>query len=299
MTYGSNYTHFAPPTAPTGQLGVVHEYHLHRPLAQQQLAEMRAAGLTDLRIPMYILAAEELGGLEDGFTLKLYGSSFDAQRQQNLVNLIADARAAGFTWISLGPGAAGNILGPSNWTAFDEAAWERWGGFVNWCHSLPVDVVDLGEVIGFGSVVTQWAQRTWAWATAGWGNAAVTIGLTSGVQNVDAALSVYKGSDQTGPVDWPAEIGLHLYGPVPFPGHGSFYSIGSLMIAELLALGMPLVTKISIHERTDFSDVVTNAEQARLIADYSQVNWTRSLQWPMVLGGGQFAMSPPVRGYPN
>lgn len=69
------------------------------------------------------------------------------------------------------------------------------------------------------------------------------------------------------------------------------------MLDKLISLGMPLTTKISIHERTDFSDRVTNAEQSRLIADYPQLNWTRVLQWPMLLGGGQFAMSPPVRGY--
>lgn len=97
MTYGLNYTHLAAPGTPTGQWGVVHEYHLHRAIAQQQLAQMRSAGMTDIRIPMFIWASEELGNLEDGFTLKLYGSSLDAQRQENLINLVADARAAGIS----------------------------------------------------------------------------------------------------------------------------------------------------------------------------------------------------------
>lgn len=297
ISTGLNYTHFAPPAGETGQLGVVHEYHLHRPTAQAQFAQMRAAGMTDLRIPLYVMAQEELGGLENGFTLKLYGSSLDGQRQENVVNLMADAKAAGFEWISLGPGPAGEVLGMSNWTVFDQAAYDRWGQFLVWIRSLGPDQIDLGEMINPGlPVMMRFAQTLWGWATVSWGNAVPTIGLTAGGQNATAAPGVYRGLDQSGPINWPEEIGLHLYGPVPFRGHGSFYSIGCLMLNELLTQGMPLTTKLSIHERYDFIDATTNAETARLITDYPQLNWARVLQWPMLTGTGQFATSPCLTG---
>jgi hypothetical protein len=169
------------------------------------------------------------------------------------------------------------------------------GEFVEWLATLGADQIDLGELIDPSRpVMIQYAQALWAWGTVSYGNKLLTIGLTAGIQNAAAAPSVYRGPDQSGPVNWPDEIGLHLYGPVPFPGHGSFYSIATLMLQRLLAFGMPKTIKLSIHERYDFSETITNAEMARLIADYPDFNWTRILQWPLDSAGRN--TSPPVRG---
>ncbi len=299
ISTGANLTHLRPPARPTGdtdQWGAVATWHAHATEGVRILQQMRSAGMTSLRIPLVCVAEEELGTLRDGFTLALtQDSRLDAQSGQNLAAIVGAAREEGFDWVCVGPGGEGRILGASNWPDLG-TRWERLGNLVPWILGIPgVDCVDLGElIIPSQPVVMAYARTVWTWATTAYGNTRVTMGLTAGVANAIACADVYQGLDPVGLVNWPKELGLHLYGPTDIKGEGSLYSIGSQMIARLDDLGC--TSRLAIHEMFDWRDKTSLAEARALVRDTGEERWARVLEWPILPGQVDFGCAPSLTG---
>lgn len=296
MNYGTNYTHFSPPTGNTGQQGVICTYHLNRALAQQQLGQMRANGLTAIRIPMEINAAEELGGLEDGWNLKLTTDSWLVpQEQTNLQNLLADIKAYGFSYVEVGPGASGYVLSPYNWKNLN-GQWFRMAkffeqmrpiiqsyGFPEWSYDLCGEWIDPNN-----DVVMAYAKTIWTWYTTefwlGKRCEDATISFTPEPQNIKAVLDVFRGLDPTGPVNWPKQLQIHIYGE----SEGSVF--GSAHEALEYALdGLPMDAhdncEIAIGEMYDVRDKTSLAEIQRAVKDNPSWKWKHMIQWPEMRPG--------------
>lgn len=326
MRYGFNYTHFTAPTPArmTSQQGVVKTYNANRTLAQDQLGLAVKNGLKAIRIPLFMLAAEDLGGvngLEDGFTLKLTKDSLLAdQEMANLLTLLHDVKSAGFEYVEVGPGAAGQTLSPYEWAKQKIDLGTRWQRMANFIAKLrPVMLAmgypewsfDLcGEWIDPNvPLVVEYAATIWTWyTTAFWlGQRCTdaTISFTAEPQNLRALASVFRGTNPGGVVNWPKQLQVHIYGIEQGSIYSSSYqeldtvmkTLGGIDDSDSLWTGAPADCLISVGETYDYRDITNAAEVDRAIQDNPDWNYLHVLQWPIMRPGVN--SSPALEPYPT
>lgn len=292
IPFGSNYTHYAPNPDLGHQPGVVANYHQTqaasrvRDLCSGQLTAMRANGQTCISIPLYHKLSSDFA--PDGFTLELTDAGgLDPQRFQNFTNLLADIKAAGFTWFEVRFLPAGVLLND----------WEKEAVFIDGMRSF-IRAVGLPYLIDvFGEGTGDFARNLWTWYTAAYfpGGLAVTdasISVAVSKTNVNNLPQIFSRN-------WPTEILLDVYGETDDQGWGSTYSTICGALAALEAGGVPKSIPVSINERWPFTNQMMTEEIARAMKDNPAWQLARQLQWPNVWGvneGNNELASPTLGG---
>ena len=118
---GSNYAFYGLDGCTRDQFGVINRFAQGRETIVAQLAAMRQAGQQRLRIPIFHYRHADNGTVMDST-----GGDLSPQNRQNLTDLLAAVKAAGFAEIEVGffPIAMNAAY---NWTAFDENMYqENW-----------------------------------------------------------------------------------------------------------------------------------------------------------------------------
>lgn len=315
--FGCNYTHFAPPTDLSKQMGVLATYSDNRTLAQEQIGQMRANGQTCMRIPSWVWAAEE-SFIADGWVIAMNpDSTLDDVRAKNLALLLADIKAAGFTWVEFGYGAMGVTLSPVNgtapWTGELGDRWKRGADFIAWIRQnflvpsgIPFRIDLAGESIptlDTETTLMEYVQTLWTWYTTAYSLGKrcqdATISFVPDPEAIKNLPTVFRGDDPNGLVNWP-DLETHVYGAEDVPGWGSAYTVLCAVLDSLDAFLAPPETLVDVGETYSFRDLSTVAGLLRSANDRPKRKVNRLLSWPMTrageLAGQAFDAAPGVEG---
>ena len=275
---GSNLTF----VDPGNTQGYVATYHYSRAQGQQNLAAMSRNGQTLARIFMPVQAAEEQS-LQPGFVVPVdINSKIDTQSQTNLLNLISDLTAHGFTRVDLIVAPFGNTLGPFTWTGELGMRYKR-GSDLYWhMHELmrPLNI-SYGIQAGGDDYFTNsfptammYAQAVWTEYTARLTWVENQTGVPqpkdfcfsipwtpASIQNLPIVL---RGLNQDGPINWLPQFPLAAYGDGP--GRSVYGDLMGVLVL-LDALGAPPEIPWLASEGYVFDDLTSSVQLARAVQD--------------------------------
>lgn len=161
---GSNYNFYALDGCNREPYGVVNSYHKAPETIKSQLSQMRQAGQTRLLIGIF-----HWHGSDTGTAMDSMGGNLSAQNRQNLTDLLASVKQAGFAEIGItfNPVAYND---PSSWKVWDEGLYqENW----NLIHNLRpiiqqagipyrIDLMNEGIPSTNQPVLLQYTKRLWS-----------------------------------------------------------------------------------------------------------------------------------------
>ena len=189
--------------------GTIDSFDRGRDTITAQLGQMYANGQRRLRIGIFHQHAGD-----SGTTMDSSGGDLSPVDRQQLVDLLAAVKAAGFQEIEV----AFHPIGaddPHGWDAMDESAYQEDWGVISRLHPLiaaagipyRIDLLNEGMPMSTEPVLRSYAHRLWADYTAAFGSAD-TVGFSMTVWIADRAtqLAAVYGSNP------PDVFDVHLYG---------------------------------------------------------------------------------------
>ena len=210
---GSNFHFYKVDGCQREPYGVLKNYHSARDQIDDVLINMRANGQDRLRLGIF-----HMRGAVGGTLIDSTGGNIDPQYRQNLVDLLATVRAAGFVEVvfSFFPQAGNN---PSNWTStgqwtssHEDIFQENWNLIYNLMPILRASgihyVVDLGNELSPTSGNYAWNQ----YSKKMWNNYVYVFGNTNtmGFSLRPGAAVASNMRAVYGPTP-PHVFGVHLY----------------------------------------------------------------------------------------
>lgn len=163
-TGGSNYGWYRLDGCTREPYGVVNTFHTARDTILTQLGQLYAAGQRRLRVLVYHRRGPDTGTVMDST-----GGTLSAQNRQNLTDLLAAIRAAGFAemQVSFLP-IGGNFA--ANWSAWNEDVYQENWNLIYHLHpvisgaGVPYRIDLCNEAVPASSqpVLLQYAQRLWS-----------------------------------------------------------------------------------------------------------------------------------------
>lgn len=213
-TGGSDYGWYQVTNCNREPYGVIANYNTASATINQQLATMIANGQRRLRIPIYFGH-----GINSGTVMDSTGGNLSPQNRQNLTNLLAAIKNAGFAEIEVGFFPVGAMNDPTSWSQYNETYYqENWNLIYN-LHSIiasagilyRIDLQNEGAPTTGQTALLQYDQHLWNDYNFVFGkNDTVGVSIIPEQNRLQNLPAVY-GPSQYGSHGAPYLFDLHFY----------------------------------------------------------------------------------------